>query len=112
MNVENNRRLREALEAELSAISLYEEIRDSTDDEEIKEVFEHIIEEEKHHVVEFYNTLSCKDEGQKEQLAEFHREHSNFRCNSRGKGRGWHNDRNLHALARRGIKTKTNRRRR
>jgi len=104
MNVENNRRLREALEAELSAISLYEEIRDSTNDSEIKELFEHVIEEEKHHVAEFYVMLSCKDDGQNEQIGEFRQNHPDFKCG--GRGRGWWGDRDLHALASRGIKTR------
>lgn len=111
--LKNNERLREALKAELKAINLYEQIRNNTDDEDIKDLFEHIIEEEKHHVSEFYHMLNLKDDVQFDKheagIDEVRDIIGKNTAKRPKKGRGWHNERMKHKLAANGIKTVANR---
>lgn len=103
--LKNNKKLRESLNAELEAINLYEEIREETDDEHIKELFEHIIEEEKHHVSELYHMLNVKDKEQFDEHESGLEEIEDIIGKQSKKGRGWHNDPIRHSLASQGVKT-------
>lgn len=64
MNAKDKNRLRRAINAELEAINMYEEIADNTEDPRIEKVFRHIAEEEKHHIAEFGITLRGEDDEQ------------------------------------------------
>ncbi len=64
MNIEDRRALREAISSELEAISMYEKIAQETDDPRIRKIFDHIAEEEKHHLAEFGVGLRLVDEEQ------------------------------------------------
>ncbi len=60
--------LRLAIIAELDAISLYEQLAEATDDENIKKVLLDVAKEEKTHVGEFQTLLLMMDEEQVEEL--------------------------------------------
>lgn len=60
--------LRLAIIAELDAISLYEQLAEATDDENIKKVLLDVAKEEKTHVGEFQTMLLMLDEEQVEEL--------------------------------------------
>lgn len=60
--------LRLAIIAELDAISLYEQLAESTENEEIKKVLLDVAREEKTHVGEFQAMLLRLDEEQVEEL--------------------------------------------
>lgn len=62
--------LREAIRAELEAINQYEKVKQKTDDPDVEDLMQHVIEEEKHHVGEFYELLQCKDVEQAEEHEE------------------------------------------
>lgn len=49
--------VRQSIIAEQDAIILYETYINSTDNEKFKQVFEHVVEEEKHHLGEFQELL-------------------------------------------------------
>jgi rubrerythrin len=60
------RALRLDLEAEMDAINLYESHLQATDNEEAKKILEHVIKEEKDHVVLFSELLKTLDPEQAE----------------------------------------------
>jgi len=60
--------LREDLVGELQAINLYKEHIDETDNEEIKEVLIHIMNDEKEHVAELTKVIRKLDSTQEEKF--------------------------------------------
>lgn len=60
--------LRVSIMAELDAISLYEQMANMTDDEDLKVVLLDVAQEEKTHMGEFQTMLLRKDEEQAEEL--------------------------------------------
>lgn len=75
--------IRQSIIAEQDAIILYETYINSTDDERFKKVFEHIVEDEKHHLGEFQQLLEelagpeekeLKDKGREEAEEEMREE--------------------------------------
>ncbi|MGV8143674.1 MAG: ferritin-like domain-containing protein [Methanothermobacter sp.] len=60
--------LRVSIMAELDAISLYEQMANMTDDEDLKAVLLDVAQEEKTHMGEFQTMLLRKDEEQAEEL--------------------------------------------
>ena len=59
--------LRDAIIAELDAVNLYEQIAQTTENENIKKVLMDVVKEEKTHIGEFYTLLSMFH---KQQVAE------------------------------------------
>jgi rubrerythrin len=60
--------LREDLVGELEAINQYQEHIDEVDDEEIKKVLTHIMDDEKEHVAELTKVLRKIDQTQEEKF--------------------------------------------
>ncbi len=60
--------LREDLVGELEAINQYQEHIDEVDDEEIKKVLTHIMDDEKEHVAELTKVLRKIDQRQEEKF--------------------------------------------
>ena len=60
-------KIRLSIIAELDTINLYEQFRENTDNEDLKKVLSHIIEEEKQHVEELQELLDSVDTEQNEQ---------------------------------------------
>ena len=68
MNNKNLKNLREDLMGELGAINQYQEHIDEVDDEEIKKVLTHVMNDEKEHVAELTKLLQQIDATQKEKF--------------------------------------------
>jgi len=66
--------LRTAIIAELDAVSLYEQMANMTDDQDIKKVLLEVAREEKTHVGEFQALLLERDKQQEKELQEGKRE--------------------------------------
>ncbi len=64
INIEDRKNVREAIRAELEAISMYEKIAEETDNPRLERLFKHIAREEKHHLAEFGVGLHMVDEEQ------------------------------------------------
>lgn len=62
--------LRAGILAELDAINLYDQMAETTDDEDLKKVFKAVAREEKEHVGEFQAMLLERDKEQVEELKE------------------------------------------
>ncbi len=65
-NTRDRKNIRNAISAELDAISMYEKIAEETDDPRLERLFRHIAREEKHHLSEFGVGLRMKDPDQLE----------------------------------------------
>jgi len=68
MNNKNLKNLREDLMGEFEAINQYQEHIDEIDDEEIKKVLTHVMNDEKEHVAELTKLLQQVDATQKEKF--------------------------------------------
>ena len=68
MNNKNLKNLREDLMGELGAINQYQEHIDEVDDEEVKKVLTHVMNDEKEHVAELTKLLQQIDATQKEKF--------------------------------------------
>ncbi|WP_346938545.1 ferritin-like domain-containing protein [uncultured Clostridium sp.] len=97
--------LREGLVAELVAINDYSHFIAITDNKELKELFHHIMEDEKRHYAMYLNALRCVDPEQAE-LEEEAREHVNISSKEKYKDytNKYDKDVNLLVTIREGIK--------
>ncbi len=68
MNLKDLKNLREDLIGELEAINQYQKHIEETQNQKIKELLTHILNEEKEHVVEIIKLLKDIDEVQKEKF--------------------------------------------
>jgi len=68
MNNKDLKNLREDLIGELGAINQYQEHIDEVDDEEIKKVLTHVMNDEKEHVAEMTKLLQELDTTEKEKF--------------------------------------------
>ena len=68
MNNKTLKNLREDLMGELGAINQYQEHIDEVDDEEVKKVLTHVMNDEKEHVAELTKLLQQIDATQKEKF--------------------------------------------
>jgi len=68
MNNKDLKNLREDFVGELEAINQYQEHIDETDNEEIKKVLTHIMDDEKEHVAELTKVLRKLDQVQEEKF--------------------------------------------
>ena len=68
MDNKNLNNLREDLIGELEAINQYQEHIDEVDDEEVKKVLTHVMNDEKEHVAELTKLLQQVDATQKEKF--------------------------------------------
>jgi len=68
MNQRNLENLRKDLIGELEAINQYQEHIEETEDQKIKEVLTHILNDEKEHVAELVKLLQELDQSQKEKF--------------------------------------------
>jgi len=68
MNNKDLKNLREDLIGELGAINQYQEHIDEADDEEMKKVLTHVMNDEKEHVAELTKLLQQIDSTQKEKF--------------------------------------------
>lgn len=57
-------RIRLGIMAEMDAINLYKQLAEKANDNRVKDIFNHVAEEEKHHVAEFAHLLNLLDDEQ------------------------------------------------
>jgi rubrerythrin len=57
-------RIRLGIMAEMDAINLYKQLAEKADDNRVKDILNHVAEEEKHHVAEFLYLLNLLDDEQ------------------------------------------------
>lgn len=57
-------RIRLAIMAEFDAINLYKQLSSDANDKRVKDILNHVAEEEKHHVGEFVHLLNLLDDEQ------------------------------------------------
>lgn len=68
MNNKNLKNLREDLMGEFEAINQYQEHIDEVDDEEVKKILTHVMNDEKEHVAELTKLLQELDATEKEKF--------------------------------------------
>lgn len=61
---DDKERIRLAIMAEFDAINLYKQLAFKAKDKKVKDILNHVAEEEKHHVAEFVHLLNLLDDEQ------------------------------------------------